>query len=80
MAGVSLWCTRASIHACNHSGHHLVSLEGGTALFDAILAPMCSGNCLVTCGSMPHTINLANDNQFVWKIAKCSRISKSAIA
>ena len=45
----SLWFTGASLHACNHSSHHLVTLEGDIAIFDAILAPMCSGNFLVTC-------------------------------
>ena len=37
------------------SGYHLVALEGNTAIFDAILSPLCVVTPLLTCGIVPHT-------------------------
>ena len=36
-----VFITAASIHACRRSGQHLIAFEKDSAIFDAILAPMC---------------------------------------
>lgn len=74
--GLSMWFTWASIHACNRNGCHLVTLEGGTTIFNAILAPMCDGNSLVTCESVPHITNLVDDDGPIRKVMKRSPINK----
>lgn len=51
----SLWFLGASIHACKLSGQHLVALEGDPDIFEAIIAPLCEANPLMTCGSVPKT-------------------------
>ena len=70
------WFTWACIYACNHNGHHLVTFESDIDIFDAILAPMCGGNFLVTCESVTHTTNLADDDEPIWKVVKRSCINK----
>ena len=36
-----VFITGASIHACHRCGRHLVAFEKDSAIFDAILAPLC---------------------------------------
>ena len=75
----SLWFPGAFIHACNHSGCHLVTLQGDVATFNVILAPKYGGNSLVTCGSVPHTTNLAYDDKPIRNVAKHYCISSMSI-
>lgn len=59
-----------------HSNRHLVRSEGDSTIFEAVLASLSDVNPLVTCGSVPHSTNLAYDNKPIWKAAKRSYISK----
>jgi hypothetical protein len=55
-----LWFPGASIHACNFSGCHLVALAGDVAIFNVYWLL----SAVVTCGSVPHTTNIANDDKY----------------
>jgi hypothetical protein len=66
----------ASIHACRRSGRHLVAFEKDSAIFDAILAPLCD--------SLPppivhglQSINMAceDDDECIQKVLRKSRLS-----
>jgi hypothetical protein len=54
----------------------MVALEGDIAIFNAILAPMCDGNFLATCGSVPHITNLGDDDEPIRKVMKRFHIDK----
>ena len=67
-------CT--SIHACRRSSRHLVAFERDSAIFDAVLAPLCD--------SLPppiiygfQSINMAceDDDEPTRKVPKKSRLS-----
>lgn len=61
----------AFVDACKHSGWHLVTIEGDSFIYNAILAPLCDGNILVTCGSVPHFTNLTltfNDDKNLFEM------------
>lgn len=64
-----------------HRGCHFDALEGDAVIFEAILAPLCGGNSLVTCGSVPQTTNLADDDKLIQKVENVrASTSKFAIA
>jgi hypothetical protein len=54
----------------------MVALEGDIAIFNAILAPMCDGNFLATCGNVPHITNLGDDDEPIRKVMKRFHIDK----
>ena len=72
----SLWFWGPFLHACKRSGCHLVAIVGDFAIFKAIMAPLGDDNPMVTCGSAPHTTNLADDEEPIWKVAKRPCINK----
>jgi hypothetical protein len=43
-------------------------MERDSAIFNAILVPLCNVNPLATV-QVPHIINLADDDEHVWKVA-----------
>lgn len=45
-----------------HSQRHLLAMKEDFAIFDTILAPLCKANLLVTCASVPHITNIADDD------------------
>jgi hypothetical protein len=66
----------ASIHACRCSGRHLVAFERDSAIFDAVLTPLCD--------SLPppivhdfQSINMAceDDDEPIRKVPRKSRLS-----
>jgi hypothetical protein len=66
----------ASIHTCHQSGRHLVAFERDSAIFDAILAPLCD--------SLPppivhglQSINLAceDDDELIRKVPRKYHLS-----
>lgn len=65
--------------ACNHSGQYFIVIEGDFAIFDALLTSLCNANHLVTCESVPHTMNLAYDDEPICKVVKQSHIGKFGI-
>ena len=61
----------ASIHACRRSGRHLVAFEKDSAIFDAILAPLCD--------SLPpailHSLACEDDDESIQKVPRKSCLS-----
>lgn len=61
----SLWFPGASSHACKHSGGNIFAKEGDFVKFEAIMAPLCDVNSLVTCGSVPHSTNVIDNTDLL---------------
>lgn len=58
-------------------GHHLVAYEGDSAIYEAILAPLCDAPHIPFCSTNgAHSHSLVDDHAPLWKVAKCFRISK----
>ena len=68
----SLWFPGGFNDVFNCSNCHLVKIEGNSTIFEVVLAPLRDVNPLVTRGSVPHSTNLADDNEPIWKVAKQS--------
>lgn len=65
-----------SSHARKRNDRHLVALEADLAIFNVFLCPLCKETPLFTCGSVPHTTSLADEDKHSRKVAKCFCICK----
>ena len=55
--------------ACKNSNQHLVALEVNLAIFNVVLCPLYK-TPLLTCGNVPHTTSLAENDKHSQKVAK----------
>ena len=66
----------ASIHACRRSGRHLVAFEKDSAIFDAILAPLCDSlPPPLVHGLQSVSMACEDDDEPIRKVPRKSRLS-----
>ena len=66
----------ASIHACRCSGRHLVVFERDSAIFDAILTPLCDSlPPPIVHGFQSINMTCEDDDEPIRKVPRKSRLS-----
>lgn len=71
-----LWISSASIQACKRNRCRIVAFEENYAIFDAIVATLCSVNTSLAFERVGQNASLKDDDGPITKVAKHSRIGK----